>query len=276
MNNRLFLVIALLWLVILGCGMPGRFFNATPTSLSSIPSPTPNRPPATATFLPTSPIPTLAPEILERLEVNVGQTLQLQPGDSYQLKLGTTECCYVFVDVPVDVTWSVDPTSGIVLDPKSGMLKVSLRAGHGSAYTITANIENSRRVLSTPLLVYTQAGNPLVGTWYETARLPCGEGAETVSPDPLSELVFEADGTIKATWYPFEVYHDYWGKYSSDLAAGTLTISEVVGNYIPSDLDLEGLFEIGESGDLILKEIWLGSWQGEQPPPGCGQRFKRR
>ena len=110
---------------------------------------------------PTSSIPTLEAATLERLQINTGQTLQLQPGESYQLKLGTTECCYVFVDVPVEAAWWVSPQKGVKLDPASGLLEVSPEVEHGTAYTITANVENSRKVLTTPLLIYTPEGNPL-------------------------------------------------------------------------------------------------------------------
>jgi hypothetical protein len=262
---------------ILACRMPRPFFDATPTPEPSLaPATTTPRPQPTAILRPTSSIPTLQPETMQRLEINTGQTLQLQPGESYQLKLGTTECCYVFVDVPVDATWSVSPQNGVTLDPVSGLLEVSASAEHGAAYTITANVENSRKVLTTPLLIYTPEGNPLAGTWYEAGVLPCGGGAETTRKDALSELVLDADGTIKATWYPFEIYHDYWGKYSYDLATGVFAVTGLDGHYIPPDLDPTGTFEIDSNGDLLLKDMWLGSWQGEQPPPGCGQRFKRR
>jgi len=253
-NKSFFLPFAALLLAALACGIPRQYFNAIPTSS----------------------IPTLEAATLERLEINTGQTLQLQPGESYQLTLGTTECCYVFVDVPVQAAWSVSPQKGIKLDPVSGLLEVSPRAEHGTAYTIIAKVENSRLVLTTPLLIFTPEGNPLVGTWYEAAQLPCGGGTETAPAESLSELVLEADGTIMATWYPFEVYHDYRGKYTTDLATGAITITDVDGNYVPPDLDLTGTFEIDANGDLLLKDMWLGSYQGEQPPPGCGQRFKRR
>ena len=136
----------------------------------------PPRPPRTRhpqrTPRPTSSIPTLEPETLERLEINTGQTLQLQPGESYQLKLGTTECCYVFVDAPVEAAWTISPQKGVKLDPVSGLLEVSPGAEHGTSYTITANVENSRKVLITPLLIYTPEGNPLAGTWHRSRGVP--------------------------------------------------------------------------------------------------------
>ena len=277
MKYKFLIPLCLLVLATLSCGMPRPYINPTmaariPTLIAHLPTTIAR----TAKPLPTSSIPTLEPGILERLEINTGQTLQLQPGESYPLKLGTTECCYVFVDVPVQATWSVSPKKGVTLDPESGLLEVSSGAEHGTSYTIIANVENSRLVLTTPLLIYTPEGNPLVGTWAEAGVLPCDGGAETIRKDALSELVLEADGTVKATWYPFEVYHDYWGKYNNDLETGAFTVTDVEGNYIPADLDLSGTFAIESSGDLLLKDAWLGSWQGEQPPPGCGMRFKRR
>ena len=90
----------------------------------------------------------------------------------------------------------------------------------------------------------------------------------------MRELIFRADGSMSATWMPFEIYKDYWGNYSIDLESGTFELSGVSGNYVPPDLDPSGSFEIDENGSLILKDIWLGSYRwGEKSPPNCGHRF---
>ena len=205
-----------------------------------------------------TPTPTLSADTLERLEIAGGEVIQVQPGESRQLQVGAYQCCVFFQVYDLPAEWSIDPVKGVTLDPQSGMLAVAADTMHETSYTVTARLKEEGIVLTKTLLVYTPAGNPLVGTWHEAAQQPCGGGEEVIPENLLRELVFRADGTISATWDPFEVYKDYWGSYNYNLQSGTLVITGVEGNYIPADLDPSGSFEIDENGDLILKDIWLG------------------
>ncbi len=72
----------------------------------------------------------------------------------------------------------------------------------------------------------------------------------------LRELVFKADGTFQATFTPFEIYHDYWE------------------NYTPENLDLQGKYQIDETGGLVLKYIWLGR-SDKADPVGRGHVFEK-
>jgi hypothetical protein len=72
-------------------------------------------------------------------------------------------------------------------------------------------------------------------------------------------MIFEADGTFTVTWFPFEVYKDYWGTYTFGLEQGTLTLTIDTGNYIPEEFDGEGTFTFEEGGRLVLRDIWLGA-----------------
>ena len=58
------------------------------------------------------------------------------------------------------------------------------------------------------------------------------------------------------------------------LDAGTITFMPGGGNYLPDDIDAEGLFAF-EGEELVLQELWLGSSQGSMDPPGCGHRFAK-
>jgi hypothetical protein len=221
-----------------------------------------------------TPTPTLSADTLERLEIAGGETIQVVPGESRQLQVGAYECCVFFQVYNLPAEWSIDPVEGVTLDPQSGMLEVAADTPHGTSYTVTARLKEAERMLTKTLLVYNPEDNPLVGTWSEAAQLPCGGGAETIPENLLRELVFRADGTMSATWDPFEVYKDYWGRFSYDRQSGTLEISDVEGNYIPADLDPSGSFEIDEKGDLVLKDMWLGSYQWDEgATPGCGHRI---
>jgi hypothetical protein len=99
---------------------------------------------------------------------------------------------------------------------------------------------------------------------------------EVTVPDlHIEELEFRADGTFSVTWVPFEIYKDYWGAYSYDLKQGTIKFVVEHGNYVPSDIDGNGTFEISQSGQLTLKDIWLGSKKSEDKPDVCKIIFSR-
>lgn len=189
---------------------------------------------------------------------SLSDTLQAVPGGSLALALGYYECCYFFQPVPASAVWSVAPTEGVTIDPATGLLTVDPDAPSG-VYTVSADVENGRRIVSTELHVFTPDENPLVGFWRETARIDCASRAEVVPTEPIQEFIFGADGTFSVTWFPFEVYQDYWGTYAFDPATGSLDLVIENGNYIPSTFDGTGTYSLDPAGRLILSDIWLGS-----------------
>ena len=121
--------------------------------------------------------------------------------------------------------------------------------------------------------VFTPEANPLVGLWREAAQIDCATGNEFVPTTQIGELVFGADGTFGVTWFPFEVYKDYWGTYRFDLAAGTLELVVEGGNYVPRDVDGSGRFRFDATGRLILTDLWLGTPHDGTGAPSCGHVF---
>lgn len=118
-------------------------------------------------------------------------------------------------------------------------------------------------------------GGPLVGLWREEVQFACGSGAEVPPAIPIGELDIRGDGTLAVTWYPFEVYHDYWATYVADLSQQTFRFQVTGGNYIPPDIDGEGHVTVDAQGRLLLTELWLGSPKSNAGPVGCGHRFHR-
>jgi hypothetical protein len=202
-------------------------------------------------------------------------TIELLSGGTVILTLGVFACCYVFQPVPARAAWSIAPSEGARLDPESGLLTVDPSVPSGSVFIVTASIEDGRRLVTADVVVFTLQSNPLVGYWREQAQLDCATGAEVVPEHRIAELVFNADGTFAVTWYPFEVYHDYWGKYTFDLTRGVLDLEVEDGNYVPSNLDGHGRFAFDADGRLILREVWLGMAPDGHGPPNCGHIFMR-
>jgi hypothetical protein len=203
---------------------------------------------------------------------------QAQPGDTVALSVGIMVCCVFYDEVEAEASWTVEPHDAASIDD-AGLLSVNPDATHGMVLTVTAVLVDTGQTVSAPVTIYTPGANPLVGRWREDVQYTCETGEAFTPPDPIQELIFEADQTFKVTWFPFEVYVDYWGGYTYDLEHGTLNFQVDGNNYLPSDFDGEGTFFIDEQGGLVLTDIWLGtpSTRGEQSPGGlkCGHRFVR-
>jgi hypothetical protein len=214
-------------------------------------------------------------DTLNRLSLVMGDTLAMQPGETWEFSPGVVECCYVFEPVDACATWSVSPTDGATIDAETGVFTVDPGTPSGKVFTITADVENGRRLVSADVYVYTPEGNPLFGIWREEAQLSCETDEEVVPEERIGELSFGANGKFSVTWHPFEVYKDYWGTYTFDLNQGTLDLTGAEGSYVPEDLDGSGSWFIDEDGRLVLRDIWLGSSHGGSGTVRCGHRFIR-
>ncbi len=209
----------------------------------------------------------------------LGRTIGVPPGSAIALVPGVIdyEVCGIgircFVPVPVSVSWSVTPDDGAVMDPATGVLTIDPAATGGSRFTVRAELDGGRHVISTEVYVVTLESNPFVGYWYEETQFACGLGTELAPALPIEELVFAADGAFAVTWTPFESYVDYWGTYRFDLAGGTLDLAVTGGNAPPTGFDGHGRFTFDESGRLVLTDIWLGNARSSDVPPHCGHRF---
>jgi len=214
-------------------------------------------------------------ETLEQLRISSGERSQAQPGESLDLEVGIDECCYVFTPVDVRTRWSVSPEVGATIDSRTGELQILPDTPPGTTFTIQADIETGRKVLTAEIHVYTPESNPLVGVWGESQQISCESGQPVEGQaEPIRELVFNGAGDFTVTWTPFEIYHDYWGTYTLDVEQGTLAMAVESGNYVPEGLDLEGTFSIDPQGQLWLKDIWLGQ-RGSEAAPNCGHIFVR-
>ena len=112
------------------------------------------------------------------------------------------------------------------------------------------------------------AGDPFQGRWEERSSISCEDESETEGV--IAEIIF-CQGEFAVTWTPFETFIDYWGDYSLDSATNELTMTVTGGNFIPDDTDLTGTVEFPADGSIILRDIYLGTKEGESAPePACG------
>jgi len=196
------------------------------------------------------PLSSLSPVQLEELRINSIGPLKACPGDTVRLKIRAwnNDITPPMLDIDVDapVRWEVSPGSGIVLNRASGTFVIDRNVKDGAVYTISARLRSRSVVKPNRLYVYTRSGNPFSGSWRENGG-------------DIQELVFSADGTFSVTAHPFEVYKDYWGRYSYDLSRQVISFVMVGGNKKPDDVDLQGFFRFDNAGDLVLESICFGT-----------------
>ncbi|MET0400599.1 MAG: hypothetical protein ABW277_27670 [Longimicrobiaceae bacterium] len=207
------------------------------------------------------------------LLVSLGE-YELRPGavDTVRLLASTHPGAFEPLPAGCRAAWSLPGGGPASVDAASGVLRVAAGAADGVAFPLLARVAG--REVRTVVRVVDPALSPLVGTWAQVGRTPCGAGAAESAPaEPIRELRFHRDGRFSVTWLPFESYTDYWGTYSHDAGSGRLRLEVERGNYVPAELDLDGLAEL-RGGVLRLREMSLGS----RTPGGeadCGLRFAR-
>jgi hypothetical protein len=118
------------------------------------------------------------------------------------------------------------------------------------------------------------ANNPVAGVWREVGQLSCATGALIPAPVPIQEFVLESKGSFSVTWHPFEERSDYWGSYTLDLQAKTLSLAIERGNEVPPVVDGYGSYRITPDGELVLSDLWLGVPSFEDFPTQCGHVFE--
>jgi hypothetical protein len=212
--------------------------------------------------------------------------VSLRPGDVMQFQLGRYVCCgpnqEAVNDVPI--RWTLPSwIQNAEIDEHSGKLSIAPSAPDGLRFPVMASINNGEVTLTRDIFVYLPEQHPLAGGWGELAEIDCRSGAERpfVENNHIQALYFDPNGSFVVTWFPFEVYHDYWGHYTYDKATQTLTMEVEGSNFLPKNIRLSGRAVIDELGiddvyclrrrELRLEQIWLG--QKVPTERGCGMVF---
>jgi hypothetical protein len=215
-------------------------------------------------------LPPVDDKVLGQLFIDAGLSSFVAAGTSEALRLSWIDAGFPTA-VEACVEWSVEGDD-VTIDA-GGTVTVDAAAVAGSTFTVTADVEDGRRIITADFEVYVPLQADILGTYTEVQQLPCDGGA-ALTPDPIiGELVFKDTGEFSVTWTPFEVYYDYWGTFTYDDGAGALVLSVDGGNYVPKDIDGEGTATVVD-GQLILEDMWLGVAQRPVTPVACGHVFE--
>lgn len=141
-------------------------------------------------------------------------------------------------------------------------VRVDADAPEGQAVFVNGTVGEAR--ISGRIVVYRPESLPLVGFWSQRSE-------ECEGREPMRELSFSGDGTFTATWMPFEVYRDYWGRFSYDTASGELVLTPEGGNYVPDDALLGGIVAFGGKTLEVPPGFFGSPYRGAR----CDAPFRR-
>lgn len=181
--------------------------------------------------------------------VRITPTVDKSPAGTAELPAGCTS------------GWSVAGPATLAADRRS--IAIAPEAPIGS--TVTVSFRHGGTPVEARFKVVSKDAVVLTGTWSQRGREGCPPS------EPVGELEFRPDNRFAVTFYPFETYRDYWGTYVWDPDTGRLRLTVEGGNFVPSNLDLEGAAEL-KDGRLRLTDMFLGSRDGA-PRSGCTYLF---
>lgn len=230
---------------------------------------------SSSTGAPECTLPTLDDLTLGNVHIDAGVVDDIARGTSQQLRLTALVDGYL-TEVQACVTWSVEPTDAASISA-DGLLFVAASVPIGAQLLVTADIEDGRRILELPMMVYEPVATPLLGYWSETQRTSC-TGEPFWPTNPVGELAFFDNGEFRVTWAPFELKFDYTGMFTHSPqdqgGSGALALTVTGGSFVPNDLDGVGLATVNSDGVLVLTDMFLGTADGETPVFSCGHYFE--
>jgi hypothetical protein len=196
---------------------------------------------------------------------------QAHPGDTVDIDLGYSECCYSFVAQDVCARFSVTPAGTATIDPDTGVLVIPASTPSGTTLHVTADVQEGDRLIELDVHVYSDAAMPQVGTWRERGVVSCDDGSIMDPVDPIGEVVFWADNTYSVTWQPIEIARDYTG--SAVLDNGSISLA-IRGGIVPASFDGVGELQMPDVNTIRLNDVWLGT-RTPSTFVGCGHVLER-
>jgi hypothetical protein len=167
------------------------------------------------------------------------------------------------LDLPLRCTrdWSVEGPATLSADRTS----VAIAADAPPGSTVILRFRHDGKPVEARFKVVGRDEIVLTGQWSQQSLEGCA------ADEPVRELVFAPEHRFAVTFMPLETYQDYWGTYSFDPATGALRLTVEGGNFVPSNLDLDGAAELA-GGRLRLRGFFLGS-RDDAPRSECTYVF---
>lgn len=194
------------------------------------------------------------------------------PGSERDFDLYLERCCYFVEPVEACETWRIEPVTPGVSVGEDGRVTVADGVPPGTEFRVVATLgDGTEREAGAVVDVYDPAAHPFTGGWWSEVSYRCGDGA--VVENPIGEVWF-CGPRYSVTFFPFEVYKDYWGQYTYAPGSGRIRFEVAGGNQVPADdADLSGVVLQPSDDVLVLEGLSFGSRTSTVPL--CGHRLHR-
>lgn len=164
--------------------------------------------------------------------------------------------------------WNATPEGQVTLARDGSKFSILPTATPGTDVTLSASFCGKRDITRTIRIV--GRDEPVItGYWREESK----QCARETPTSPVNEFEIRDIGEFSITYFPFESYRDFWGKYVFDAKAGTLAMSIDGGNRVPSSAKLSGKVSLTPDGKLVLDGFFLS--QPESAGGLCTYTFKK-
>ena len=164
--------------------------------------------------------------------------------------------------------WKATPEGQVTLARDGSKFSILPTATPGTDVTLSASFCGKRDITRTIRIV--GRDEPVItGYWREESK----QCARETPTSPVNEFEIRDIGEFSITYFPFESYRDFWGKYVFDAKAGTLAMSIDGGNRVPSSAKLSGKVSLTPDGKLVLDGFFLS--QPESAGGLCTYTFKK-
>lgn len=195
----------------------------------------------------------------------------IQPGGRLDFDLQWASCCYFLEPYAGCETWWIDGGDDTITVDTNGTVRASADAVPGTVFRVMATLSTGERV-GTAVTVVSDATHPVQGRFTERSRLGCIEPVLFTPSEPVREFSVCGD-RFQATYTPFEVFVDFWGRFELDVATGDLRMVYEGGNTSSVGLDLEGRAQ-WRDGELLLFDMRLQAPRNGEDE-ACGHVFER-
>lgn len=164
--------------------------------------------------------------------------------------------------------WKATPEGQVTLARDGSKFSVLATATPGTDVTLSASFCGKRDVTRT-IRIAGKDEPVITGYWREESKQCNGETPQA----PVNEFEIRDIGEFSITYYPFESYRDFWGKYDFDANSSALAMRIDGGNRVPTSATLSGKASLTPEGKLVLDGFFLS--QPESSGGHCTYTFKK-
>jgi hypothetical protein len=193
--------------------------------------------------------------VVDNARIGPDSPIELTPGSTYNPRVEYPNPDGPMSPLKAKIAWSIKPAvEGIAIDPLTGKIAIANTVPAGTTAIVHASINDGLRKISSKIIIFSLAENPLQGEWIVKSVIACDPAQKATppntSPQPSDHFKFYVDHKI-FIGRPFGIAATtrLLGDYQVDVNAHSLKIAP---SWPKGRAAQEWLFEISDDRELKL------------------------